>query len=446
MEKIIGYQVKRDDIDIDDIDLDFDTDYGMSIVESNNLTTSIESLSLTISNSILALEELSQSYSDIVSLESIVSMEVIYENGVPVPKKNISEVEKEKLAQLQESAKSQAKELYQSLVDKGEKAKEKLGIQNNTSPYKPDAFTKIIDKVYLAILTVFDILYEMFIRFFKWVKDEYSDNSRKTSMVTSAIRYIIKNSQKEEFQIIFKPKEKEYLTIDGVFSIKETISLFTTLFNLYITNTNIVKNVNNCLKYNPSKKEYISFVMDPIFPIIEKKKVGEYIYSVKGPSLPKGYYLSANILENNDIATLDSEKLTTLLNLCDATIEETRDNKTVDKENHVLSLTKDELLELNNTQLSFSRQCHSVTLFTDKLIGMLSRLRRQYRNVNYKGSSQFDYQVIAHMTTNLSIINYISRNIKEPFFQIAKMGSFTDNLLLSKLADFSKKEIKELKK
>lgn len=398
---IYGYEIKDINTNYPDEDI---VDYNNDLVKNlngafNALETSIESF-----NTLIKIKEL---YSDNLSLESI------------------SENEKLLINVTLES-------IFSS-----------LGVKKQPIN-KQDTFTKVIDKVYLAIVSLLDIIYELLLRFFKWLKERNDANSKKSTAITTAIRFILNNSEKDTFSITIPSKEVDYFTLpDKGFDIVETIGLYSTLFNIYTRNSTVTNNVNNIIKYKFGDKSYIDISFDPVFPELSKERKGNII-TYKGPKLPRGYQFISTIPDNDTYNRIDKNEIVSLLDLSDSTLIEL--NKyTPSKEDITINLTHDDLISLNEVQVSFTRQCLNVISYTDLLFGMLSRLRRHYRNISYKQSSNFDSEINQYTSTNLAIIQYVIRTIREPFFKLNNLAHETESILLNRLAKFVKEELKDIK-
>ena len=184
----------------------------------------------------------------------------------------------------------------------------RLGLES--VEYKPDTFTKVIDQVYLAIVSLIDIAFELIVRFYKWFKEQFELNSKKSAKITSAIRYILNNTTKDTFVLRVPGKEAGYFTNEnGLFDIGESISLYSTLFSLYSKNTNTIANVNNALKYKFQDKEFINVKFDPIFPVLEKVKYKDNLYKHLGPYLPNGYRLIAIMPDDQSYSKIPEDQI-----------------------------------------------------------------------------------------------------------------------------------------
>ena len=317
---------------------------------------------------------------------------------------------------------------------------------NKNNQHQQTTFGKIIDKIYLSIVSVIDIMYELLGRFYRWIKEAIQTNEKMTEKITNGIRYLSIHAKKDRFSTVFSKKEAAYFFLEDKFDIEESLSIYTSLFGLYTNNTTLSKNVNKVLQYKINDNRYLDIEIDTIFPIAKKENSSRKgLYDITGPTLPKGYVIKATLPDNQEFQQMPVDEKTNILNLSDVYIEESKKPVLV-KEDRTVEWDKPDLERINQVQVAFSRQCNSIIPYMDMLIGMSSRLRRHKRNLSYLMSSDFNPAYMQYLNANLVMITYISRMVKEPFFSLNKMAQKTNRILLTKLLSFLQTEIKEASK
>lgn len=320
-----------------------------------------------------------------------------------------------------------------------------VGLKSDNDRINQSLFNKVINKVYLAIVSIIDIFWELLGRFYRWFKEQFQINEKLSEKILTGIRYLSIHGVKDKYNIAFNKKEADYFRIDNKFDIEESISIYTSLFGLYANNNTLSKNVNKVLQYKITDRRYIDIDIDVVFPIIDKKAYPRKgLYEYTGPSLPKGYILKAILPDSIEFKNFSPEEKADILNLSDVYVE--KSNNPPVREDIKLELDRVDLEEINKIQLAFTRQCTGIIPYMDMLLGMFGRLRRHKRNLSYLMSSDFNAETLKYFNANLVMINYISRLTKEPFFSLNRMAQMTDRLLLKKLASFLEKEIKEIEK
>lgn len=316
----------------------------------------------------------------------------------------------------------------------------------NKKNFQQGTLSKIIDKIYMAIVSVIDILYELLGRFYRWFKELFLLNEKRSEKITAGIRYLTIHASNDTYKLSLNRKEAAFFTIEDKFSIEDTLGLYTSLFGLYTHDKTLSENVRKVLAYKITDNKYMDIDISTVFPVTKKEhSVTKGRYDYYGPMLPKGYQIRATLPDPNEFKRMSIEEKVNVLNGSDFYVIKVGESKA--KQDVLIEYSKESLELLNNTQLAFNRQCTGIITYMDTLISAASSLRRHKRNLSYYLSSQFDSEAMKYMTSNLAMISYIMRDVKEPFFTLNRMAQSTNKLLQVKLLKFLEKEInKERKK
>nr|DAW83055.1 MAG TPA: hypothetical protein [Caudoviricetes sp.] len=301
------------------------------------------------------------------------------------------------------------------------------------------SFSRSADKVLLIITNVLDVFLSILRKFFLWIKSEFTDTGRYVDRLRGNIARM-SSKDIHGCEVAFTGKESVYFTIKDssgqeTFDPLDVIARYRNLLELYISDNHVTENIASAMSMTTKVRAYVDLYITPVFPIVSTKhNPSTDLYEYIGPDLPNGYRLKA-VMPDTGHFNPSTDKSINKLSLSDAMIMETSKPNMGDT---TLTLSDIQLEQLFTDLKSYSRFGSQVVNYTDRIYTALDKLRMSLRKFKLSESNATETSDLKYLSFNMAAISYITRTIKQPFFDLSKMASYSERMLLTKLIHATK--------